>query len=241
MKKHIALMLAALLALSLCACTSAPQTPTDATTQPSTQATVPEQFQMPEAYDALLQALVGAFPQVSSLEEYPGLSCMYDGHTALTELGYALADVEGDGSPELLLKSLESPFVYDVFTLVDGELKQLLSGGEMDSYRLYEKGYVEYQWSGEAGVSGTDYFRVENASLVLFDRVTSDAPHAYSLGLIDSLDNPDAGKCFFRSESADKADYVSVTMQEAFSVQQAFKEDNFHLLPQFTPLSDYGK
>lgn len=238
MKKYIAAALAALMALSLCACDPATQEPAATTTQPTeTQPT--EAMQTPEEYEKLLSAVVAAFPNVSGLEEYPGMSCMYDGHTSLTELGYAIADLEGDGAPELMLKSLESPFVYDVYTMVDGELTHLLTSDESDSYRLYEEGYVEHQWSGEEGVSGTDYFRVENGSLVLFDRITSDAPHAYSLGLIDSLDDPDTDKCFFRSTSADKADYVSLTMQEAFAAQQAFKEDNFHLLPQFTPLSDY--
>ena len=243
-KKTVTAVLAALLALAMCACAPAAADPTQSTTlpatQPTTQATEPVSFEMPEIYDALLKALTGAHPNVSGQEEYPGLSPMYDGHTSLTELGYALADADGDGSPELLLKSLESPFVYDVFTLVDGQLTQLLTSDEQDSYRMYEDGYVEYQWSQSDKVKGTDYFRIEKGELVLFDRVVMDAEHAVSLGLIEDGENPDTNQCYFRSSTEKKEDYTPVTAMDALTLQQSFKEDNLHLLPQFVPLSEYG-
>ena len=243
LKKRTLAAVLAVLMLTLCACAPGAQTPADTAAQPTTQAPTQTDgsaaFEMPAEYDALLQALVKAFPNVSGLEEYPGLSKMYDGHTSLTELGYALADVDTDGTPELLLKSLESPFVYDVFTLTDGRLTQLLSGGEHDSYRLYEEGLVEAQWLESETVKGTDYYRVENGTLVLFDRIAMDAEHAASLGLVENPEAPDTDKCFFRSATDKKEDYTSITATEALSLQQNFKEDNFHLLPQFVPLSDY--
>lgn len=242
-KKYTAAALSLLLALSLCACTPADQPPETTQSQPTGETLQDPTTGDPmhEAYDALLTALVEAFPNVSSLSEYPGLSYMYDGHTSLTELGYALADIDGDGTQELLIKSLESPFIYDAFTVIDDQLVQLFSGGEHVSYRLYEEGYIENQWSVNTNIRGTDYFRVENGTLVLFDRVTMDAEYAYEQGLIDSLESPDTNKCFYRSTSENKENYVSVTAQEALTIQQSFVEDNFHLLPAFAPLSAYGK
>lgn len=249
-QKILAAVIAAVLMLSLCACNQAEQTPQTQATQP-TEATqesqptetteAPVELTVPEEYDALLMALTTAFPNVSSLTEYPGLSYMYDGHTSLTELGYAYADMDGDGVAELLLKSLESPFIYDAFTVIDGELVQLFSGGEHVSYRLYEGGLIENQWSESASVRGTNYYRMEKGALVLFDRVVMDVQHAYDQGLIDSLEDPDTVKCFFRSTSDKKEDYTSISSSEALSIQQSFVEDNAHLLPDFTPLSSYGQ
>lgn len=242
-QKHMTAVMALLLVLSLCACTPVQQTP-ETTTLPSVEGTLQEstaEETMPEAYQALLTAVVTAFPNVSGLSEYPGLSKMYDGHTSLTELGYALADIDGDGSQELLLKSMESPFVYDAFTIIDGSLVQLFSGSEHVSYRLYEDGYVENQWSENENIRGTDYYRVENGALVLFDRVTMDVEYASQQGLIENMEDPDTNLCFFRSESDNKEDYVSVTAQEALTLQQSFVEDHFHLLPAFVPLSAYGQ
>ena len=249
-QKIMAAVLATVLALSLCACDQAEQPPQTQATQPTEtaqgsepaeSAAAPAEPMIPEEYDALLTALTTAFPNVSSLAEYPGLSYMYDGHTSLTELGYAYADVDGDGTAELLIKSLESPFIYDAFTVIDGELVQLFSGGEHISYRLYEGGLIENQWSESASCKGTNYYRMEKGTLVLFDRVAMDVQHAYDQGLIDSLEEPDTVKCFFRGTSDKKEDYTSISSSEALSIQQSFVEDNAHLLPGFTPLSSYGQ
>ncbi len=241
MKKIIAVWLAILMTVSLAACTSAPQsqqTP-QTTLQEATQQETTGSEPMPESYAALLSAVVSVFPKVSSLAEYQGLSDMYDGHTEKTEIGYALADIDGDGTQELLLKSMESPFIYDAFTLVNGELKQLFSGGENDSYRLYEEGYIEQQWTQGENIRGTDYFRVENQELVLFDRVVMDVEEAFARGRVDAVESADSNACFFRSATADKKDYVEITAMEALQLQQSFGEDNYQLYPVFTALSEY--
>lgn len=245
--RFVAGVLGMLLALSLCACAEtqvAPQTQeTEETQQENTQKGTQEteaELVMPAEYDALLRAVVESFPNVSGLADYPELSGMYDGHASLVDLGYALADMDGDGNPELLLKSMESPFIYDAFTLADGQLADLFTGDEHTSYRLYEDGYVEKQWQENENIRGTDYFRIENNTLVLFDRVVMDAEHALQLGLIDSLEGADTNLCFFRSSTKNKEDYQSLSAQEALKLQQSFVEDNFHLLPSFTALSAYG-
>lgn len=243
MKKLIPVL--CMLALCLCAC-SGEGTPTQPveTVAPTTEAATGPvnalDLPLHEAYDRLLQDVIDAFPNVSSLDQYPELSHMYDGHNSLTELGWAVADLDGDGSAELLIKSLESPFIYDAFTVKDGVLTDLFTSTENDSFRLYEEGYVEAQWSAGAAM-GTDYYRIEQGTLVLFDRVVQDPEQAAALGLIQDTAQPDTTACWFRSETGDKADYVSVTAIEAMGIQQSFKEEHFELYPTFAPLSDYKK
>lgn len=237
MKKLILIMCVFALCLCACATTSDSGLPAE-TTESTAASTNAQDLPMPAAYDTLLQALVEAFPNTAALTEYPDLTHMYAGHTALSELGWALADLDGDGAAELLIKSLESPFIYDAFTLKDGVLTDLFSSTENDSYRLYEEGYVEAQWS-EGTAMGTDYYRVEGGTLTLFDRVAQDPEQAAALGLIEDAAQADLTLCWFRSETEDKADYVSVTAVEAAGIQQSFKNDNFELYPTFAPLSDY--
>ncbi len=228
MKKWIAICLALLIVCSLAACgnyDAAPET---------TEANAG----MAEEYKDLLAAVVQAFPKVSTITEYP-LSNMYDGHTSLTELGWALADMDNNGTDELLLKSLESPFIYDAFTLDAGRLVHLFSGNENDSYRLYEAGYVEKQWSKGEWARGTDYFRLEGGELILFDRVVMDVEYAVEQGFVKSVEDADTNQCFFRSTTNDRGDYLQITAMEALNIQQSFVEDNIHLLPVFTPLSDF--
>ena len=236
MKKLILMLLA--LVLCLCACAGEPAA--DETTQPqeTTAATEAQELTVPEEYGALLQALAEAFPATDTLTQYPELTHMYTGHTALTELGWAVADLDGDGSAELLIKSLESPFIYDAFTVKDGVLTDLFSSTENDSFRLYEEGYVEAQWSAGTAM-GTDYYRLENGEMKLFDRVVQDPQQAAALGLVEDAANADTTACWFRSETDQKDAYTSVTVAEAMGIQQSFKEDHFELYPVFTPLSDY--
>lgn len=233
------ILMITVLGLCLCACATVGETrlPTE-TTQETTAATEAPELLVPEEYDALLQELVEAFPATDTLSRYPELTHMYTGHTSLTELGWALEDLDGDGSPELLIKSLESPFIYDAFTVKDGVLTDLFSSTENDSFRLYEEGYVEAQWSAGTAM-GTDHYRLEAGELKLLERVAMDPEQAATLGLVEEAANADPTACWFRSATGEKGDYTSVTAADALKIQQSFKEDHFELYPVFTPLSDY--
>ena len=240
MKKLISVFCIVALVLCGCANVNEEHTPAPETTQPvgTTGAVNAMDLPMPAAYDKLLQELINAFPNVSGLTDYPTLSHMYDGHTALAELGWAMEDLDGDGTPELLIKSLESPFMYDAFTMQGETLVDLFSGGENDSYRLYEEGLLEVQWS-DGTAMGTDYYRLEQGSIVRFDRVVQDPARAAELGLVADADQADPAACWFRSATDNKQDYSSITAIEAAGIQQAFKDDNFPLYPTFLSLADY--
>lgn len=240
-RKILTAGLAFLLILGLCGCTDETAEPTaPATAQTQPQETEPPATEpMPEAYNALLTALTQAHPWEGEtiLAEYPELSNMYAQHSSLAEVGYALADLDGDGQEELLLKSMDSPFVYDVYTLGENAPVQMFRATEFCSYRLYKGGYVESQWSESAQVRGTDYYLVENGEVKLTDRIVMDVPHAHSLGLVENPETADTGLCYFRSATGNKEDYTNIPMQEALTLQQDFVNNNDHLLPAFTPLS----
>ncbi len=61
----------------------------------------------------------------------------------LNEIGYAFVDVNHDGYAELLIGSVGDPTIYDMFTNVDGEAKQVLTSGERNTYVLSDNGGVD--------------------------------------------------------------------------------------------------
>lgn len=239
MYKKLSFMLAIVLCLSLalCACVSG-SGPADTT--PSAL-----NGPMPEAYDRVLQNLINAYPwnddELDIVPENPELSYMYRRKENLSEVGYALVDLDQDGQAELLLGDYTFPFVFDIYTIVDGQLVHVLDSGERYSYQPLENGYFELVWSGGAALSGHDYFRLENGKLVFIERLTLDADHALDIGLIKELTEATDDNTCFRSNTDRPEDYALITFDELMAGIEAWKTEHKPLTITYTPLSEYGK
>lgn len=241
MYKKLSLLLAIVLCLSLALCACAASRPEDAAPVDTTPATTP----MPEAYDQILQNLINAYPwnddEDTIVPENPELSYMYRQKENLSEVGYALVDLDRDGQAELLLGDYTFPFVFDIYTIIDGQLVHLLDSGERYSYQPLENGYFELVWSGGAALSGHDYFRLENGKLVFIERLTMDADHALDIGLIEELTEATDGNTFFRSKTDQPEDYQLISFDEYLAAIDAWQSEHKPLTIPYTPLSEYGK
>ena len=241
MYKKLCLLLAIALCLSLALCACAASRPEDAAPADTTPATTP----MPEAYDQILQNLINAYPwnddENTIVPENPELSYMYRQKENLSEVGYALVDLDQDGQAELLLGDYAFPFVFDIYTIVDGQLVHILDSGERYGYYPLENGYIEHVWSGGAALSGHDYFRLENGKLVFMERLTMDADHALDIGLIKELTEATDGNTCFRSKTDQTEDYQLISFDEYLAAIDAWQSLHKQLVINYTPLSEYGK
>lgn len=239
MYKKLSLLLAIMLCLSLalCACASG--------SAPADTAPAALDAPMPEAYDQILQNLINAYPwndsELDIVPENPELSYMYRQKENLSEVGYALVDLDQDGQAELLLGDYTLPFVFDIYTIIDGQLVHVLDSGERYSYYPLENGYFEHLWSGSAVTIGHDYLQLQSGELVLQERLTLDAWHALHSGLIKELTEATEDNTCFRSKTDQPEDYQLISFDEYLAAIDAWQTQHKPLTIPYTPLSEYGK
>ena len=122
------------------------------------------------AYSDVISPLVVGFSNHWS-EFFPsdsGLSDVYCYESPYC--AFAQTDIDGDGSPELLVGDCfedGSYLLYDIFTfdVKSGSLMHLLSGGERDSYVINGSGIIIETGSSSAFDSFTKYYKIENAAI----------------------------------------------------------------------------
>ncbi len=82
--------------------------------------------------------------------------CITRGHKDYEIAGYTRMDIDGDGIDELLLgendpegiklnidaRDIWDSIIYDIFTIKDGELVHVATGGERTRYYLYDNGLI---------------------------------------------------------------------------------------------------
>lgn len=213
---------------------SQPQGTTDAT----------EGEQLPQAYRQILENLIGAFPWNDDPEDMvaqnPELSYLYRFYASLSDIGFAVTDLDGNGQPELLLAGMDDDAVFDLYTLVDGQAVHLLDGGERYRYYVRKDGVVENQWSGSAAMSGNDFFAIREGQLVFLERVTYDAFHAEDIGLVEDAWEATPEDSYFRSYTMHNADYQHITPQEAEAIVKNYESKYPALEIRYTLLSQHG-
>ena len=100
--------------------------------------------------------------------------------------GALLADLNGDGTPELLLGNAAwdadvygPAYFYDLYTLVDGEPVHVVSSGERYRYYLRRDGQIGYQGSGGAAYSYAALYRFGGVGLQCVGMVLTDEYGCY--------------------------------------------------------------
>lgn len=231
MKRNICLLLCFCFCFCLVAC-AAPSVP---------EKTAGDEI--PQQYREILENLIRAYPwnddDLTMVAENPELSYLYRYSDSLSQIGFALMDLDSNGQAELILSDVSCPYIYDLYTIVDGKAVHLFDSGERYCHYLYENGSIENQWSGSAATNGHDFYELKDGALTFLDRITLDAYYALDIGLYDDLSKVDSENCFFRSHSDQFADYRSITAQEAEAVIASYQNATKKLTIAYTPLSEY--
>ena len=154
------------------------------TTAPTESGTV-----IPEAYQPVIAKYVTALTEHWGGEACSNadISILVSYATSPSELGYALLDLDNDGTDELIIANdAERQVIYDLYSLVDGKLVHVFTGWDRNSYELRE-GYRILN-IGSNGAASADYVychlsngQLVTDSLIRFDAAT-DPDHPWFRG-----------------------------------------------------------
>ena len=204
MKKIAVLFLSVIMVFSLAACgtssPAAPESPAPAAketapapeeTQPEPEQPVPDPEETPtveqayavvigEYYTALEQRWNGAELMEDGLN-YMAADCY--GDAPLENLGYAIADIDGDGVPELLIGTIKADEFYDkmIFSLYtldeDGVNRLVFDGTERNRY--YYAGENRFANLGSSASNDSFETTVKLEEGEMIDMTYTTAPESY--------------------------------------------------------------
>ncbi len=141
---------------------------TEATTEVTTEATtVPEDTNYEEAYAELIDKYYTMISEMQGFDEVSEgdigiaevISHYETADEALSSLGYALKDIDGDDIPEFLLCPVireEDPYGHNIllcYNLVNGEPSYLFSAWARSAYYVLQEGGLFYSGSNSAAES----------------------------------------------------------------------------------------
>ncbi len=106
--------------------------------------------------------------------------------------GYILLDLDGNGTEELILGEngggAWDGVIFDIYTVVDGELNHVFAGGERNQCHLCEDGTIAYECTNGASESAHIYYTYEAAELKMIEAV-----HYYEDGIYYSTEHSFTG------------------------------------------------
>ena len=138
----------------------------------------------------------------------------------LSDGGYALIDLDGNGVSELIITAAADSwgnadgFVYDIYTYTDGEILQLVNSAERNRYYLCSDNLILNESSGGASYSEYTLYQVIETSLsmvesLVYDGFTdADNPwfYTYASGSTTQISGSNASTILNRLESL-KSDF----------------------------------
>lgn len=196
---------------------------------------------IPAEYDSIIKNIISAYPwddsEANTAPENPELSYMYRHHSTLSEVGFALIDLDGNGQRELLISGMDSQYVYDMYTIINGQAVQVFSSGERYSHYLYRDGTIELQWSNSAAQNGHDFYKFSNGQLEFLQRVCYDAYLAEEAGVIAEASDANDDNCYFKSDSENKEEHISISAAEAVEIIDSYRAHEA-LNIEYIPLSE---
>ena len=88
--------------------------------------------------------------------------------SSLSDLGYGLVDLDLDGTDELLIANDgERQVIYDLYSLVDGQLVHVFSGWERNSYELRDNLTILNIGSNSAASTDYRFYHLRKGRLML--------------------------------------------------------------------------
>lgn len=133
---------------------------------------------IPEAYQPVIAKYVTALTEHWGGEACSNadISILVSYATSPSELGYALLDLDNDGTDELIIANdAERQVIYDLYSLVDGKLVHVFTGWDRNSYELREGFRILNIGSNGAASADYVYCHLSNGQLVTDNLIRFDA------------------------------------------------------------------
>ena len=133
---------------------------------------------IPEAYQPVIAKYVTALTEHWGGEACSNadISILVSYVTSPSELGYALLDLDNDGTDELVIANdAERQVIYDLYSLVDGKVVHVLTGWDRNSYELREGFRILNIGSNGAASADYVYCHLSNGQLVTDSLIRFDA------------------------------------------------------------------
>ena len=133
---------------------------------------------IPEAYQPVIAKYVTALTEHWGGEACSNadISILVSYATYPSELGYALLDLDNDGTDELIIANdAERQVIYDLYSLVDGKLVHVFTGWDRNSYELREGFRILNIGSNGAASADYVYCHLSNGQLVTDSLIRFDA------------------------------------------------------------------
>lgn len=178
-------------------------------------------------YEEIVQKYYDGILSHWTMQEYNENGLAYITYTIenLDDFGYYIVDVDEDGTEELFLGPVNKNgyigMFYDLYTMKDGKLVQIMTSGERDRYYLCEDNEIANEGSGSAMTSSWAYYNLVSGELVMKEHILYDAYY--------DEENP-----WFYSTSDEWSDYSSPVTEDAARSMIASHE--YMEIP-YTPLS----
>lgn len=133
---------------------------------------------IPEAYQPVIAKYVTALTEHWGGEACSNadISILVSYATSPSELGYALLDLDNDGTDELIIANdAERQVILDLYSLVDGKLVHVFTGWDRNSYELREGFRILNIGSNGAASADYVYCHLSNGQLVTDSLIRFDA------------------------------------------------------------------
>ena len=147
--------------------------------------TTPEATQEPTAgqiYEPVIQSYIEAASSRLGVEELLARDLNYMikdnyGDDPLNSVGYLIEDLDGDGTPELLIGCINGDIYYnqiilEMYSIREGEYFKVFSSGERDRYYLCQNGTIAEEGSSGAADSLYNYYAYSAGELTLRQSIT---------------------------------------------------------------------
>lgn len=164
----------------------------------------------------------------------------YTSPKTLSDAGYALTDLDGNGVPELLVSTVDAAgegMIYDLYAIAGNEVVHAATSGERYCYYLCEDDTVYYWGSSGASISTQINYGIDPDTgllspkeVVAFDEnINRDAPWFYG-----------TGECYSRENGPDFEHMSGITEEEAQEICDKYqvKAIELTLFDEYTPQED---
>ena len=148
----------------------------------------------------------------------------------LGNLVYALYDIDGNGTKELLIAE-SHPFglcPFDIYTIQNGvavlqdAFRPFGEGGSIHPSTLFKNGTIRYDFFGEIGDQGFGYYRFEDGVLKLQTTIKDDNGQYFHFNIYSQK-------------------YIPINKTEFDRLQKEFEGDGQVVELDWKPLAEYGR
>ena len=143
----------------------------------------------------------------------------------LDKIGFCLLDIDGDGSEELLIGNISDDYpekcIYDVYSIVDGEVKRVLSSIERERFFINADGMIL-----DDGSSGAS-----NSSMLWGELDTKSGQLTECYGIrSDGVDDNGELICYLESIGEnERAEQVRISSEEYGKIREKYLDETAQL------------